>query len=374
MKFQNENPEVLKSQALAQQPKAQAALEKLKKLPPDVLGKELTEKMTSCAAALSSASDNALSTGDPKAKALLSSCSEDEIRSLINQVKQKRDEAIQNWDTCRAKIVNAPDPKDPKKTVDASAIPLNPSGLAPDSQQKAESNLDSLIQSFPPKSELGACATALKTSLAQVKASDDTLSDWQQILSMAATVCAMSGGNPYVCAVLAGFALLVEIIHLITGGKGIGEAAAGPAGPGKMPGKETDGKPGGVPGGFGVSASGPITCTRGGKAITCSEDGYSPITIDPTPGPSHFIDNPPDESERAMIEKAIVDGDAKRFYFCQRPAGNKSFIFGFLFFDNSKYYPVSVNLIGSDVKLGFQAANDRGGAKESDLCTAAFNK
>jgi len=362
-----QRPSQLKTKIDDAKKTADAALNAFNKLPDGSIDPTLKGRILACITAANGAANTQLAAPTPDPTKLVRACSADDLGSITDELNKARKAALDAWDKCRNLVMAA----DPTKE---SALPIDPSGLSPDAIKQLNQNLEDLKKVYEStKAGPVDCADTLKKSLDNVQAQDSASAALGSALALAGQVCLSCGGNPYVCAGLLVFAILLELF----GDKGKGGGGQGNgAGPGEgsvsggdVGGKDVHIAPVGAPdaGTFGKAKDGNIGCNATGTVLSCwlLKAPAQKLTIDP----SVSIADSPVIKE---LQNAIQQKQADRFFFCSQDGSN--FVRGILLMDGTSYYPISASYIAGTLRLAYPPAKlDLAGAQLSAaLCSTAF--
>lgn len=376
-----------KGQAEELEPRAEDAVENV--LGNDrldkTIGKDLRERLLSCAQAIKSNGDAMLEAaaagGAGAAAALLGDCPPDEAQRLLGELEKQRQQSLETWNQCRDTLLRTGD-------VLPTAIPRDPIGIARDGGsenlrkqiEKAQNDIQGLGK------DIEDCGQALGDAFDQIQDQEDAAAAMAMMMNFAATACMSSGGNPYVCGAMFLIAILSSLFSDGggdgdgdgesdgTGEAGDGTVAAG-SGPKKGPPAPTQANP--DDGDWGDVANGDFTCEVEGSELLCTEKStQTAVSIDHSRiqgGESNLSDD-----QKTILEAyrtAFSSKNVSAVEFCKNPGAGVPLI-GVILIESGNYFPLKL-VIDVDNPLDFSllqlgipsSGNAIGGSTPNERCS-----
>lgn len=225
-KPENRGPDAAKADAVEMGEKADAAADNLTN--PDkqadldrALGEDLRKRMAECATGMKSRWESLLQKEGgaqiSEIEAAIQECSPDDVRTMLEELKEQQRRALDAWGQCRDVLVST-------GKVDTSSIPLNPSGLARgETTEDFKKRLEQIKQDVEGLEESARnCGSNLTDLFEQIQNQEDSAAAMATMMNFAASACMGSGGNPWVCGSLFAIALLMSLFS-DGGGDGDGD-------------------------------------------------------------------------------------------------------------------------------------------------------
>lgn len=355
-----------KGQAEELEPRAEDAVENV--LGNDrldkTIGKDLRERLLSCAQAIKSNGDAMLEAaaagGAGAAAALLGDCPPDEAQRLLGELEKQRQQSLETWNQCRDTLLRTGD-------VLPTAIPRDPIGIARDGGsenlrkqiEKAQNDIQGLGK------DIEDCGKALGDAFDQIQDQEDAAAAMAMMMNFAATACMSSGGNPYVCGAMFLIAILSSLFS-DGGGDGDGdgnsdgtsEAGDGTVASGTGPKKgppdpNAINQPQADPNSWGNVLDGKFKCSTEGTALECEQvETGTIVSIDHMRirgGEASLTD-----AQKSILEnyrKAISDRNVEAIEFCENPGDGVPLI-GVILVEGENYFPLNL-LVDPDNLLDF---------------------
>src|SRR5262249_54057500 len=107
----NQPKKAIEDLAIQNKPTADEALNTLKGIPDSSLGRELKQRIVECITAVNGASADAMSKLQANASAnpeeVIKACSDDKLRSILNDLNKKKADTLAKWESCRQTVVDS---------------------------------------------------------------------------------------------------------------------------------------------------------------------------------------------------------------------------------------------------------------------------
>ncbi len=186
-------------------------------VPEEHLPNGLKERMVGCATTVQSVSKNVLEDQAEFDFADLGSCTPQEMREILNELDLIKNQTQQAWAQCRDAVLQT-------GKVSGNSLPTDIFGVARGDLAQNETLVNNLSALKDQLGDAGAevteCAGQLSDIYDQAVNQENSAAAMAMMMNMAGTICASSGGNPYVC----GAAFLVAILaNLFSDGGGDGD-------------------------------------------------------------------------------------------------------------------------------------------------------
>ena len=226
------------------------------------LDEDLKNRITQCGSALNNAGQQmtqADSLGSEQIREFLAECSSSDAREILKEIEAAKSEAVQTWQRCRTTLVE-------NLQIEPSTLPSDPTGLSSQGRVAIQKNLEQLKAAG---TDLDNCADELEDTYKKITEHEDAALAMASMMNFAATACAASGANPYVC----GAAFLIAMLMSLSadgGGDGNGDGDQKEDGTGDGNGSDD---------GFGTRVG------LGGKQGPPEQASAEPAPVEPTPPP-----------------------------------------------------------------------------------------
>ncbi|MGH1355271.1 MAG: hypothetical protein ACRBBS_09350 [Thalassovita sp.] len=193
------------------------AVNVLDQVPDEHLPNGLKERMIGCAGKLQSVSKDVLDNNLDFSAQDFEGCSPQEVRELLKELDEVKRQTQEAWAQCRDAVLST-------GKVSSSSLPSDIFGVARGENESNETLTENLKvlkdQLADAGDEVKDCADQLSNLYDQALNQENAAAAMAVMMNFAATVCASSGGNPYVC----GAAFLVAILaSLFSDGGGDGD-------------------------------------------------------------------------------------------------------------------------------------------------------
>mgnify|MGYP003673755773 CR=1 FL=1 len=195
------------------------ALNVLNQVPDEHLPNGLKERMIGCAGKLQSVSKDVLENNLDFSAQDFEGCSPQEVRELLKELDEIKRQTQDAWAQCRNAVLST-------GKVSSSSLPAEIFGVARGESESNETLTENLKvlkdQLADAGDEVNNCADQLSDLYDQALNQENAVAAMAMMMNFAATACAQSGGNPYVCGAVFLFAILASLFS-DGGGDGDGD-------------------------------------------------------------------------------------------------------------------------------------------------------
>ncbi|MEM1050010.1 MAG: hypothetical protein AAGL24_27890 [Pseudomonadota bacterium] len=193
------------------------ALNVLQQVPEEHFPNGLKERMIGCADKLQSVSKDVVDNNLDFSAQDFEGCSPKDVRELLAELDQIKQQTQEAWAQCRDAVLST-------GKVSSSSLPSDIFGVARGESKKNENLTENLKELKDQLSDAGDdvndCADQLSNLYDKALNQENAAAAMAMMMNFAATACAASGGNPYVC----GAVFLVAILaSLFSDGGGDGD-------------------------------------------------------------------------------------------------------------------------------------------------------
>jgi hypothetical protein len=144
----------------------------------------------------------------------VAACPREDAQKLADDLAKQRDDATKTWTSCMNTFKRAKEFQDIK-------LPANPTGLSPEQVKETEEAIDAVRkQAAKTAGPAKDCVDGIEETFDKIQNAESAASALSAALSMAGSVCMMSGGNPYVCGAIFVVAMLMSLFDNKGGGNG----------------------------------------------------------------------------------------------------------------------------------------------------------
>lgn len=194
-------------------PAKREAVDKALKLVSDLPDQSIPDKagLVACINAVITAGKAPAKDGGASAVA---ACPNEAAQKLMDGLAKQRDDATKTWTSCVRTL------KRIKEFQDIN-LPTNPIGLSPEGISETEQAIKAVREhaektAGPAKD----CVDGIEDTFDKIQNAESAASALSSALSLAGSVCLMSGGNPYVCGAIFVVAMLMSLFDNKGGGNG----------------------------------------------------------------------------------------------------------------------------------------------------------